>query len=144
MKCDVPEHKYSLSIHWGLWSQRVQIELALAFRGISCDAHFLWLPHHRWTLQVWKLIHHPKAKLNIPKPNLISIRANGPDTGWLWNSSDHSNETITRVFIGPHAKWSCNGRLTRKTLCTHYNSSRNLIEGCNEWSCWLFFDELIV
>ena len=97
----VPEQKYSPSIHWGLQSQRVQIELALAFRGISCAAHFLWLCHRSWTRHVWKLIHHPKAKFNIPEPNLISLRAIGPDAGWLWNSSNHPNETITRrSFMG--------------------------------------------
>lgn len=34
-----PEQKYSLS-------QRVQIELALAFQNLGCDAHFPWLCHH--------------------------------------------------------------------------------------------------
>lgn len=78
----VLQQKYSLSIHWRLQSQRLQIELALAFTGISCDAHFLWLCHHSWTLLVRKLIHHPKAKFNIPLAKLNIIKGNQP-RHWL-------------------------------------------------------------
>lgn len=59
----------------------------------------------------------PKPNLISLSTNLISLRAISSDTGWLLNSSDHFNETITRrSFMGSAAKWSYNERLTREAI----------------------------